>query len=396
MLRDQFERNQVEATAIAESAHEITLGRISRAAVTQELQDLHSLLVLVRPKRPHSWLTCLAIIAELILFQTPLHATKLITYYFRGESRLGAWTEGGVIDLHRAYREMLRERGVARAADLALALVPPGMLEFLRGEEESMKAAREAINWAKARRAKPESASNINTLKDTGIWFEHSEIRLGPPVPNPPHLLAVGFNYRAHSTEINVEIPKHPNIFTKEGKVVGSGQIIEIPDAVVQPDYEGELAFVIGKRARSVAREHAYDYVAGYMVFNDLTSRDFQFRVSQYTLGKSVDTFSAMGPFLVLKDEIPNPHNLRLTTRLGTEVVQDSNTSNMVFTVADLIAYISQIMTLEPGTVITTGTPAGVGYARKPPRFLKPGDTISVDIEGLGSLENKVAQRSAD
>ena len=341
-------------------------------------------------------LVCSFILAELILFQMPLHATKLVTYYFRGDTRLGAWTQEGVIDLHRSYREMLRERGVARADDLALALVPPQMLEFLRGQEESIKAAREAIEWAQSRRRKLDSASGQTSLKDAGIWFEHSEVRLGPPVPNPPHLLAVGFNYRDHSSEINVEVPKYPNIFTKEGNVIGTGQVIEIPSAVLQPDYEGELAIVIGKLARSVTREHAYDYVAGYMAFNDVTSRDFQFRVSQYTLGKSVDTFSAMGPFLVLRDEIPNPHNLRLTTRLGGEVVQDSNTSNMIFTVADLIAYISQIMTLEPGTVITTGTPAGVGYARKPPRFLKPGDTITVDIEGLGSLENKVTQKNAD
>jgi acylpyruvate hydrolase len=334
----------------------------------------------------------------MILHYTPLHATKLVTYYFRGDTRLGAWTEDGVIDLNRAYREMLRERGVGRAEDLALAVVPPQMVAFLRGEEGSMNAAREAIEWSKTKKGKPEAASgkSLSRLKEAGIWFEHSEIRLGPPVPDPPHLLAVGFNYLSHSTEINVELPKHPNIFTKEGKVIGPGQGIEIPEAVTQPDYEGELAFVIGRRARSVARENAYDYVAGYMVFNDLTSRDFQFRVSQYTLGKSVDTFSIMGPFLVLKDEIQNPHNLHLTTRVGKEVVQESNTSDMIFTVADLVAYISQVMTLEPGTVVTTGTPAGVGFARKPPRFLKTGDTVTVEIEGLGSLENKVAQRSTD
>jgi len=358
--------------------------------------DSRLIMGLGLPNRLQTGATWLLIFVELVLFQTSVHATRLVTYYFRGDTRLGAWVEDGIIDLNRAYREMLRERGVARAEDLALALVPPQMLAFLGGEEGSMNAAREAINWAKARRPQSASAKNLDRLKEAGIWFEHSEVRLGPPVPNPPHLLAVGFNYRSHSEEIKVDLPKHPNIFTKEGKVIGTGQAIEIPEAVTQPDYEGELAFVIGKRARSVAREHAYDYVAGYMVFNDMTSRDFQFRVSQYTLGKSIDTFSVMGPFLVLKDEIPNPHSLRLTTRIGAEVVQDSNTSNMIFTVADLIAYISQVMTLEPGTVVTTGTPGGVGFGRKPPRFLKPGDTITVQIEGLGSLENKVAQKSTD
>ena len=335
-------------------------------------------------------------IFELIVGRTSLFATKLITYYFRGESRLGAWMDDGVIDLHRAYKEMLREQGLSRAEELALARVPPQMLEFLRGEESSMDAARSAIEWTKAKRLKGQQQGSRGAkldLKDAGIWFEHSEIRLGPPVPNPPHLLAVGFNYRSHSAEIKVEIPKSPNIFTKEGRIIGPGEAIEIPDMVTQPDYEGELAFVIGKEARSVDREHAYDYVAGYMTFNDITSRDLQFGVSQYTLGKSVDTFSVMGPFLVLKDEVPNPHQLKLTTRLGTEVVQESNTSNMIFTVADLIAYISQIMTLPAGTVVTTGTPSGVGYARKPPRFLKAGDMVTVDIERLGSLQNPVSQR---
>lgn len=378
--------------------HKGILALISNVGSVQRPDDPGLLPGRVRSKRLRSWATCLVIVVELILLHTPLHATKLVTYYFRGDIRLGAWVEDGVIDLHRAYREMLRERGVARAEDLALALVPPQMVAFLRGEEGSMNAARDAIEWVKAKKSKLEAASgkSLDLLKQAGIWFEHSEVRLGPPVPDPPHLLAVGFNYLSHSTEINVELPKHPNIFTKEGKVIGTGQVIEIPEAVTQPDYEGELAFVIGRRARSVARERAYDYVAGYMVFNDVTSRDFQFRVSQYTLGKSADTFSVMGPFLVLKDEIRNPHSLHLTTRVGKEVVQESNTSNMIFTVADLIAYISQIMTLEPGTVITTGTPAGVGFARKPPRFLKPGDTVTVEIEGLGSLENKVAQRSTD
>jgi acylpyruvate hydrolase len=383
---------------MVEKIHEIGSTLASNVSPVYRLHDPGLLPRLIRPKKQRSWVTCLVIVAELILFHSSSHATKLVTYYFRGDTRLGVWTEDGVIDLNRAYREMLRERGVVRAEEMALALVPPQMLAFLRGEEGSMNAARDAIEWAKAKKGKLEAPSgkSLDILKEAGIWFEHSEIRLGPPVPDPPHLLAVGFNYVSHSTEINVEVPKHPNIFTKEGKVIGAGQVIEIPESVTQPDYEGELAFVIGRRARSVAREYAYDYVAGYMVFNDVTSRDFQFRVSQYTLGKSADTFSVMGPFLVLKDEIRNPHSLRLTTRVGKEVVQESNTSNMIFTVADLVAYISQVMTLEPGTVITTGTPAGVGFGRKPPRFLKPGDTVSVEIEGLGTLENKVRQRNTD
>ena len=157
-----------------------------------------------------------------------------------------------------------------------------------------------------------------------------------------------------------------------------------------EPDYEVELAFVISEPATRVSREDALDYVAGYMTFNDVTARGIQRRVSQWTMGKSVDTFSAMGPFLVLTDEVPDPQTLRLWTRIGDEVLQDSNTKDMIFTVADIIAYISQFMTLEPGTVVVTGTPSGVGARRSPPRFLQPGDTVTVEIEKLGQLNNPV------
>ena len=338
------------------------------------------------------WLSCLII----FLTQSPLYATKLVTYHFRGESRVGVWTERGIIDLHRAYREMLKERGVARAVERAEALVPHTMVQFLAGEQESMSAAHQAIQWVEEKRKSKtgaESAGGRDPLKDLGVWFEHSEVLLRAPIQNPPHVLAIAFNYRAHSAEIKIAVPEYPNIFTKEGSVIGPGEAIEIPKVVTQTDYEAELAVVIGKRAKAVSKESALDYVAGYMTFNDITSRDFQFRVSQYTLGKSPDTFTAMGPFLVLKDEVPNPQRLRLTTRMGQEVLQDSNTSYMIFTVAEIIAYVSQIMTLEPGTVIATGTPSGVGSGRKPPRFLKPGETILVEVEGLGVLENSVIQK---
>jgi len=339
----------------------------------------------------------LMLLIVFILTQTPLYATKLVTYRFRGETRIGAWTPDGIIDLHRAYREMLIAQGKPRAGERAQALVPSEMLAFLEGEGESMEAAQQAIEWASARRRTAKqgaSKTDSDHLREAGVWFEHSEVRLAPPIPNPPHLLAVALNYRAHSAEIKIDLPQYPNVFTKEGKVIGPGESIEIPGWVKEPDYEAELAVVIGKRGRAVSRESAYEYIAGYMTFNDVTSRDYQFRVSQYTLGKSLDTFSAMGPFLVLRDEIPDPHRLRITARIGQEILQDSNTSFMIFPVAELIAQMSQLMTLEPGTVIATGTPSGVGHARKPPRYLRPGETILVEVEGLGVLENKVVQQN--
>lgn len=173
---------------------------------------------------------------------------------------------------------------------------------------------------------------------------------------------------------------------------IGPGDPIRIPKIVKQPDYEVELAFVIGKPARNVRKEDALDYVAGYMTFNDVTARAIQDRTSQWVLGKSVDTFGAAGPYLVLKDEIPDPQNLELKTYIDDELLQHSNTGDMVFSVADIIADITQFLTLQPGTIIATGTPAGVGSGRTPPRWLRPGDTIRVEVQGLGVLENPVEQ----
>jgi 2-keto-4-pentenoate hydratase/2-oxohepta-3-ene-1,7-dioic acid hydratase in catechol pathway len=227
-------------------------------------------------------------------------------------------------------------------------------------------------------------------LLRAGVLFSHDEIELAPPIPNPPHLLAIGLNYRAHAEETGLEIPRFPTVFTKEGRVIGPDEPIVIPAEVQEADYEVELAFVISRPASRVAKEEALDYVAGYMTFNDVSARDIQNRVSQWTLGKSIDTFSAMGPYLVTTNEVADPQRLRLVTRIGDKILQDSNTADMIFTVADIIAYISQFMTLEPGTVVVTGTPSGVGARQTPPRFLRPGDTVTVEIEGLGTLNNPV------
>jgi acylpyruvate hydrolase len=331
-----------------------------------------------------------------VSLSSTLWATKLVTYSYRGEARLGAFEDNAVIDLNRACVLMLREQGKPRAEALAAALVPPNMLEFLQGEEESMRVAKEAIQFAKQQAARP---GGLERLKQEGVWFSKDEVALKAPLPNPPHLLAIGLNYRAHIAEYDrgaqqpaATGPEYPIIFTKEGKIIGSGETIRIPAVVEQPDYEGELAVIMGKPARNVSRAQALDYVAGYTTFNDVTARDFQRRVSQWTLGKSPDTFSAMGPYLVLKDEVPNPQTLRVQTRIGGEVLQDSNTENMIFSVAVLIEYISQLMTLTPGTVIATGTPDGVGFGRKPPRWLRPGETVVIEIQKVGELSNPIAK----
>jgi 2-keto-4-pentenoate hydratase/2-oxohepta-3-ene-1,7-dioic acid hydratase in catechol pathway len=265
-------------------------------------------------------------------------------------------------------------------------VVPSTTLELLQGQDESLTAAKEAIAHIGRRLARGETQK----LKHEGILFSHQEVELAAPLPNPPHLLSIGLNYRAHAEETGNEIPLYPTVFTKEGTVIGPGEPIVVPGTVKEPDYEVELAFIMSRPATRVSKQDALDYVAGYMTFNDVSARDIQGRVSQWTVGKSVDTFSAMGPFIVLTDEVPDPQTLRLSTRIGDKTLQDSTTADMIFSVADIIAYISQFMTLEPGTVVTTGTPSGVGARQNPPRFLQPGDTVTVEIEKLGSLSNPV------
>ena len=214
---------------------------------------------------------------------------------------------------------------------------------------------------------------------------------LGPPLPDPDKILCVGFNYKAHATEMVTETPVAPNIFAKfRNGLIGSGDKIVLPRASIEIDYEGELAAVIGRRCRDVDASNALDFVAGYTALNDVTARDLQFRTSQWTLGKAIDTFCPMGPAVALSESIPDPQALELTTRLNGEVVQQTSCAAMVFSVAETVAAVSSLITLEPGDVISTGTPEGVGWKHDPPRFLVPGDVVEVEITGIGILSNEV------
>ena len=211
------------------------------------------------------------------------------------------------------------------------------------------------------------------------------------PVPRPGKIVCIGLNYHEHSGEIGMAAPKAPAIFSKfPSCVIAPGEPIVIPASSEQVDYEAELAVVIGRRATHVAAERAYDYVLGYTAFNDVTARDFQFGDVQWQRGKSCDTFAPMGQTIVTTDEIPDPHTLRITLTLNGAVMQDSNTSQLIFRVPQLIEFITRSITLEPGDVIATGTPPGVGFARKPPVFLKSGDVVEVGIERIGALGNPV------
>ncbi len=290
---------------------------------------------------------------------------RLVTFSHDGATRLGAvrTTNGRqtVVDLHSVEPRS-----------------PSDMLAFLEGGEETLGLAREALNRAP-------SAADLDL----------SAVTLKAPIPNPSKIICIGLNYRDHAAESQQEVPAYPTVFAKYPScLVGSGAAIVLPRISSQVDYEGELAVVIGRRARQVAEADALSYVGGYAPFNDVSVRDYQMRTSQWTIGKTFDTHGPMGPALVTADEVPDPQALNIRVSIGDEALQSANTAQMIFPVAHLIAYLSAVMTLEPGDIIATGTPSGVGAARTPPRFLRPGETVRVEIEGLGVLENPVVAQT--
>ena len=217
------------------------------------------------------------------------------------------------------------------------------------------------------------------------------EIELFAPVPRPGKLICIGLNYRDHAIESKMAIPERPIVFSKfTTSIVADNQAVSLPPNSQKTDYEAELAVIIGRKAKNVLSENAFDYVFGYTNLNDVSEREFQFADSQWQRGKSCDTFAPMGKFIATKDEIPNPHNLSIKFRLNGETLQDSNTNQLIFDIPALIEFLSETITLEPGDIVATGTPPGVGFARNPPIFLKTGDLMEVEVEGLGVLRNSV------
>ena len=216
-------------------------------------------------------------------------------------------------------------------------------------------------------------------------------LELGPPVLNPDKILCLGVNYREHATEAQQEIPKVPLVFAKfRNCLTGPTSPILLPRVSTLIDYEGELAVIIGKRCKDVPEQEVLQYVAGYSIINDVTARDIQAQTSQWTAGKALDTFAPMGPGIVPASQIPDPQTLTLVTRVNGQEVQHDTTANMIFSVASALAFLSSLMTLEPGDILATGTPSGVGFKRTPPLFLQDGDVVEVEIERIGLLHNPV------
>src|SRR5436305_14422729 len=242
-------------------------------------------------------------------------------------------------------------------------------------------------DWAEAILCITRSAG----IPPSGERLDPGTVKLAAPIARPPKIVCIGLNYRDHAEESNLPIPETPTVFAKfPTAVIGPGQPIVLPKNSTRPDYEAEFAVVIGKRGRHIPEDRWREHVFGYTILNDVSARDFQMATSQWVIGKTFDTFCPMGPAIVTVDEIDDPHNLSITLELSGDVLQSSNTKNLIFGVPQLIAYLSSVFTLEPGDVIATGTPGGVGFARKPPRYLKAGDQVRVRIEGLGELYNPV------
>lgn len=237
-----------------------------------------------------------------------------------------------------------------------------------------------------------ETVTRIAESPASGEPVDLEALHLAPPVVAPSKILCVGANYAAHAAESTVDVPARPLLFAKfPNALVGHGEPVIYPTVTEQLDYEGELAVVVGRRARGVAREEAGAYVGGYTILNDISARDLQLAEPQWIRGKSLDTFAPLGPYFVTADEVPDVAALRIQTRVNGELRQDASCGDMVFTVPDLIAFISEAITLEPGDIIATGTPAGVGFALDPPRYLEPGDVVEVSIAGLGMLRSPIA-----
>jgi len=286
---------------------------------------------------------------------------KLATFSHAGTTRVGVLAESEIVDLAAAAPELPRE-----------------MAAFLAAGAPALQRANDLASRARQR-------------------IPLAEVRLEAPVLRPPKFLAIGLNYADHVAESKLEMPKLPTVFNKQSTcVTGPTGAIHMPRVSKALDYEGELGFVVGQRCRHVSRDRAREVIAGYLVVNDVSVRDWQLRVPTWTMGKSFDTHGPIGPWIVTEDELGDPHSLRLRTLVNGEVRQDSNTKNLIFDCFRIVEHLSTAFTLEPGDVVATGTPGGVGISMKPPQLLRVGDVVRVEIERIGAIENPVIDEPAD
>lgn len=295
---------------------------------------------------------------------------QLLTYRNEDGLRLGVRTERGVVDVARARL----------AAGMDAAAIPATMAEIIAGGSEVITALEALIAVAQA---------------DPSLWLDESQLDFGPCVPAPGKIICIGLNYRRHAEESGMKIPTAPVLFSKfDNTLAAHGDDVPIPPDTAQMDYEAELALVIGTGGRYIAEADALAHVFGYFNANDVSARDLQMLSGQWLLGKTPDGFLPIGPYLVTADEVADPHDLRITCTINGEMRQDSNTADLIFDVPQIISYISRYVTLEPGDIISTGTPEGVALGRPDKPWLQPGDVMTVAIDGLGALTNTIVAGS--
>ena len=323
---------------------------------------------------------------------------RIVTYSHRGSVGTGLVTGNDVLDLTRALAALYRRRGRPRASALAAFVAPPGdVVRLLEGEAAALDDARAALE-----EIGPRLAAEPERCRREGLLFGTAEVALGPPVPNPGKIACMWVNYLAHGKEVAVDTPKtDPVFFSKFPSVaIAPGEPIVLPRRSRQVDYEAELAVVIGRTVKDVPEERALETVVGYTILNDVSARDFNLdqvvgAVAPYIIQKTFDTFAPMGPALVTADEVPDPQRLPIRLWIDGELLQDGNTERMVFKIPQIISYLSRVVTLRPGDVISTGTPPGSGHWRKPPRYLRAGDRVRIEVGNLGVLENPVVDDSS-
>lgn len=295
---------------------------------------------------------------------------KLLTFTRNHQFQLGVKIESGIIDIAAARAALAPDNAQipANLADL-LAGGPAALIKSLAGLVEKAAGQTQGANWL----------------------LDEADLQFGPCVPNPGKIICVGLNYRRHAEETGAAIPSTPVLFSKFNSALAApGEPVPLPDSAEKYDYEVELAVVMGQKAKHVSEADALNYVLGYSTANDVSARDLQLLTGQWLLGKTLDKFLPLGPYLVTAEEVGDPQKLNLQTWVNGELRQNSNTSDMIFTVAQIVSYISRYMTLEPGDVIITGTPEGVILGMKEKQWLKPGDEVTVEVEKLGRLTNKM------
>lgn len=310
---------------------------------------------------------------------------KLVSYRLKNSEtayRMGVMVGDKVADLQEGYRAILFSKQQIEEVNTLHEKLPADPGAFYHIGQPAIDKAHDAFQY-------------ITEYQDQlPFIYEREQVRLGTPVPQPRKIICIGRNYVEHAAEMESDIPEFPVLFTKYATtLLGPEDDIEKTPLTEKLDYEVELTLVIGKTAKEVKKENAYDYIGGYTIGNDTTARDIQKRTVQWLQGKAIDRTSPIGPWVVTPDEIKDPANLNVRTYVNGEKRQDSNTSKLIFDIPFLIEFISHLITLEPGDLIMTGTPDGVGAAMNPPQFLQPGDVVTLEIDNIGKLENKIIDR---